>query len=84
MPPPPLDLVLTMIPGPGDRFQLALVDRQTGRPVPAQQLSTHNGTEPEDAAPAGTTIVTVTLLADLVPAGTYPVATPPPAPATPA
>lgn len=77
---PPLDLVLTMLPAAGDRFQLALVARSTGQPIPAQDITVH---ESSDTTPAGAALVTVTLLADLVPAGTYPRSNTPPAPATP-
>jgi hypothetical protein len=73
--PASLDLVLTMVAGPGDRLVLALVDRQTGRPVPAVEISTHNGVEDGQGGPAaGQTLVTVTLLADLATPGSIPAA----------
>ncbi|HQR42598.1 MAG TPA: hypothetical protein PLX97_07930 [Gemmatales bacterium] len=73
--PDPLDLVLTMVAGPGDNLVLALVDRQTGRPVPAIEISTHNGADDGQGGPiAGQTLVTVTLLADLARPGSVPAA----------
>lgn len=76
----PLDLVLTMIPVPPDRFQLSLVTRATGQPLAVQEISVHEGAE---TTRPGEALVTVTLLADLVAAGTYPRSNTPPAPATP-
>jgi hypothetical protein len=62
--PEPLNLVLTMIPGPGDRLMLALVERVTGQHISAIQISAHH--DADDVAP-GKALVTVTVLADLVP-----------------
>lgn len=71
--PSSLDLVLTVIPGPGNNLVLALVDRDTGRPVPAIEISTNTSVENKQVGPAaGQTLVTVTLLADLARPGSIP------------
>lgn len=69
---PSLDLALTMIPGPAHNLVLALVERSTGRPVPAVELSALNATEDTPAGERQRTLVTVSLFADLIPPGMIP------------
>ncbi|MBN9521149.1 hypothetical protein J0H58_21950 [bacterium] len=81
----PLNLALTMIPGPGDNLILALIDRESGRPIDTYEIATSTIEEKTKDGARLATLVTVSVVAELLPplspllapAGTVPVTTVP-------
>lgn len=66
-PPKPLSLALTMIAAPGDRLALALIDRETGRPVEAEDISVSTVDEKTEKGVIVSTLVTVSVVVDVIP-----------------